>query len=155
MYTTLPDLNKAQEYLENGPHQNRYRKNLTKTYEKAPKKRKMRKVRGKKEGARKKALCWNGTGAGPGRWTAKRGLEEVGPAMRVGMGMRWTPSLARAALLVTLPVLIVCFFLELDTPFLCFLSVEVEDGDQVGHPVGQVMSFWTHQPVSSQPTHWI
>ena len=103
MYTTLPDLNKAQEYFENGPHQNRYRKNLTKTYEKAHK---------------KKALCWNGTGAGPGRWTAKRGLEEVGPAMRVGMGMRWTPSLARAALLVTLPVLVVLFFRVGHTIFL-------------------------------------
>ena len=118
MYTTLPDLNKAQECLENGPHQNRYRKNLTKTYEKAHKKRKMRKVRGEKDGARKKALCWNGTGAGPGRWSAKRGLEEVGPAMRVGMGMRWTPSLARAALLVTLPVLVVLFFSVGHTIFL-------------------------------------
>ena len=77
----------------------------------------MRKVRGKR-GARKKALCWNGTGAGPGRWTAKRGLEEVGPAMRVGMGMRWTPSLARAALLVTLPVLVVLFFSVGHTIFL-------------------------------------
>ena len=52
-YTTLPDLNKAEEYLENGPHQNRYRKNLTKTYEKAHKKRK--KMRGEKQGAKKKA----------------------------------------------------------------------------------------------------
>ena len=75
-------------------------------------------MRGEKEGARKKALCWNGTGAGPGRWTAKRGLEEVGPAMRVGMGMRWTPSLARAALLVTLPVFVVLFFRVGHTIFL-------------------------------------
>ena len=63
MYTTLPDLNKAQEYFENGPHQNRYRKNLTKTYEKAHKKRK--KMRGEKQGAKKKGAkkrLYAGTG---------------------------------------------------------------------------------------------